>query len=233
MTLTMSLMEWVASISGSDLMFEPGSTYSYANTNYNLLGAIIEKVSGESYKEYMETEILIPLQLEHVSVGTPSGDMTVCEGTRLGYGVAFDYAMDIGEGRIPAGYFYASIEDMCQYLMIQLGDAQIPKAYAELIDLCQKYLLEGKEPGTSFAGWEYFGDGIIGHSGGTANYSSRMIFSKEKDIAVCVLANMNAVASTDRLCDDIYAITCNQEVSGFTFDIWRIFIMPPLVKTIF
>jgi hypothetical protein len=37
----MSLMEWVDSLSGKDLKFEPGIGYSYANTNYNLLGAII------------------------------------------------------------------------------------------------------------------------------------------------------------------------------------------------
>ena len=39
--LEMSLMEWVDSLSGKDLKFEPGNGYSYANTNYNLLGAII------------------------------------------------------------------------------------------------------------------------------------------------------------------------------------------------
>jgi CubicO group peptidase (beta-lactamase class C family) len=221
--LEMSLMEWVDSVSGSDLKLEPGTSYSYANANYNLLGAIIERVSGKSYKEYMEAEILIPLQLEDICVGVPSEDVSICEGTRLGYGMAFDYAIDIHEGSIPAGYFYANSEDMCRYLLIQLGDAQIPKAYQELIDISHEYLLEDDTPGTYFAGWEYYGDGVVGHSGGTANYSSRMIFSKEKDIAVCVLANMNAAASTDRLCDDLYAILCNQETRGFVIDIWRIF----------
>jgi len=219
----MSLMEWVDSISKSELKFELGSSYSYANTNYNLLGAIIENVSGKSYKEYMEEEILIPLQLENVFVGTPSKDVMICEGTRLGYGIAFDYEIDVKEGRIPAGYLYADIEDMCRYLMIQLGDAKIPEEYKKLIDSSHEYLLYGENPASYFAGWEYFGSGIIGHSGGTPNYSSRMIFSKEKDIAVCVLANMNAAASIDRLCDDIFAITTGQEKQGFAFDIWRIF----------
>lgn len=219
----MSLMGWVSSISGSELKFEPGSSYSYANANYNLLGAIIESVSGKSYKEYMEEEILIPLKLENVFVGTPSNDVMICEGTRLGYGMVFDYKIDVKEGCIPAGYLYANIEDMCRYLMMQLGDTQIPEEYNKLIDISHEYLLNSEYHGTYFAGWEYFGNQIIGHSGGTPNYSSRMIFSKEKDIAVCVLANMNAAASIDRLCDGIFAITCGQEKQSFVSDIWRIF----------
>jgi len=219
----MSLMEWVNSISKSELKYEPGKYYSYANANYNLLGAIIERVSGKSYQEYMEEEIFIPLGLKNVYAGMPSGNEMICEGTRLGYGMAFKYTIDVMEGRIPAGYIYANIEDMCRYLMIQLGDVQIPEAYKELIDSSHEYLLASKDTSTYFAGWEYYDTGIIGHSGGTANYSSRMIFSKEKDVAVCVLANMNAAASTDRLCDDIFAITCSQETNGFVYDIWRIF----------
>lgn len=219
----MSLMEWVSSISGLELKFKPGSSYSYANTNYNLLGAIIESVSGKSYKEYIEEEILIPLKLENIFVGTPSNGEMVCEGTRLGYGMVFDYKIDIKEGCIPAGYLYANIEDMGRYLMIQLKDAQIPEEYRKLIESSHENLLYNEKQSTYFAGWEYFGNSIIGHSGGTPNYSSRMIFSKEKDIAVCVLANMNAAASIDRLCDGIFAITSGQEKLNFVFDVWKIF----------
>lgn len=219
----MSLMEWVSSISGSELNFEPGSNYSYANANYNLLGAIIESVSGKSYKEYMEEEILIPLKLDNVSVGTPSNKAMICEGSRLGYGMSFEYKIDVKEGRIPAGYLYANIEDMCRYLMIQLGDAQIAQEYKKLVEFSHEYLLNSENKDKYFAGWEDLGNQIIGHSGGTPNYSSRMIFSKEKGIAVCVLANMNAAASIDRLCDDIFAITSGQEKQGFVSDIWKIF----------
>lgn len=219
----MSLMGWVSSVSGSELQFEPGSSFSYANANYNLLGAIIESVSGKSYKEYMEEELLNPLKLNNIIVGTPSDKVMICNGSRLGYGMVFPYIIDIKEGRIPAGYLYANIEDMCRYLMIQLGDIEIPEEYKNLIDLSHKYLLYNDKQSTYFAGWESFDNDIIGHSGGTANYSSKMIFSKEKDIAVCVLANMNAAASVDRLCDDIFAISSGQEKQGFVSDIWRIF----------
>lgn len=219
----MSLSEWVASISGSELKYEPGSSYSYANTNYNLLGAIIEKISAKSYEEYMKEEILLPLKLDNISVGIPSAERMICKGSRLGYGRAFEYNIDVAKGRIPAGYIYANIEDMCRYLMIQLGVEEVEEEYKNLIELSYEHLLNNDKQSRYFAGWESFDRQLIGHSGGTANYSSKMVFSKEKGIAVCVLANMNAAASVDRLCDDIYAISIGQEKQGFVSDIWRIF----------
>lgn len=40
---------------------KPGSSFSYSNTGYNLLELLIEEVTGRSFTEYMESEILIPL----------------------------------------------------------------------------------------------------------------------------------------------------------------------------
>ena len=40
---------------------EPGSTFSYSNTGYNLMELLIEEVTGRSFSEYMESEILIPI----------------------------------------------------------------------------------------------------------------------------------------------------------------------------
>ncbi len=45
------------------LEFEPGSAYSYSNSNYNLLALIIEKVSGETYGMFLERELFQPLKL--------------------------------------------------------------------------------------------------------------------------------------------------------------------------
>lgn len=44
-----------------NLIFEPGSTYRYSNTNTYLLGIIIERVTGLSYEENLEARLLKPL----------------------------------------------------------------------------------------------------------------------------------------------------------------------------
>ena len=216
----MTLSEWVEQISGSELRYRPGEQYSYSNVNYNLLGTIIEKVSGISYKEYMEQEILIPLGLNHTYVGFSEGEENIVKGTRLGYWKAYHFDSVVREGAIPAGYFYSNINDMCRWIEIWLGQADIPTMYKELIEETRNCLNQDHE---YYAGWEYFDEGVIGHSGGTANYSSRIVFSEENNAGVCVLTNLNVAASTDRLCNDILAITTGKEPDGFSYDIWTVF----------
>lgn len=56
------------------LLFEPGKRRSYSNTGYALLAAIIEKVSGKSYDEYVRDNILIPLGLRDTGFHLPQFD---------------------------------------------------------------------------------------------------------------------------------------------------------------
>ncbi|MFM1961669.1 MAG: hypothetical protein RLZZ172_514 [Bacteroidota bacterium] len=43
--------------------YEPGKGYQYCNLNYNMLGAVIEKVSGERFDRYVKNNVLDPLKL--------------------------------------------------------------------------------------------------------------------------------------------------------------------------
>lgn len=45
--------------------FPPGTRYQYSNSNYVLLGYIIEKLSGESYEKYINEHIFAPLGMSH------------------------------------------------------------------------------------------------------------------------------------------------------------------------
>lgn len=49
------------------LVQEPGLSFSYSNTGYNLLELLIEEVTGRDFAEYMEEEVLIPLGMHKSS----------------------------------------------------------------------------------------------------------------------------------------------------------------------
>jgi CubicO group peptidase (beta-lactamase class C family) len=51
------------------LDFEPGSTYSYSNTGYCILGKIIEKASGMPYEDYVQFSLLHPLGIYEMHIG--------------------------------------------------------------------------------------------------------------------------------------------------------------------
>lgn len=54
--------------------FEPGTFYSYSNFGYCLLGRVIEKVSGMSYRDYLKRDILVPLGLDSMALGRSKED---------------------------------------------------------------------------------------------------------------------------------------------------------------
>jgi len=97
-----SLREFAASVPDvrlhDSLLFEsrarksrwrPGRFFSYSNANYDLAGHIIERISGQSFDQYMEDEIFAPLNMngasflltnavrENLAVGHRSDGMTV------------------------------------------------------------------------------------------------------------------------------------------------------------
>lgn len=52
------------------LLFEPGTDWSYSNSNYIVAGLIVEKVSGISLSEYLQQNIFNPLGMSHTYTGT-------------------------------------------------------------------------------------------------------------------------------------------------------------------
>ncbi|MCR4793296.1 MAG: beta-lactamase family protein [Lachnospiraceae bacterium] len=215
----MSLSEWALGLSGAELSTYPGSEYAYSNANYNLLGLIIENVTGMTYKEYMEKEILEPLGLYNTYVGTPN-DGRIIEGTRLIYRHACVYHVDVREACIPAGYFYSNASDMARWLEIWTENADISEEIQDMVNDIRS-ALTGE--GGYIYGWELFENDIIGHSGGTANYSSRIVFSQESGTGVCVLTNLNVAASTDSLCNNILDIINGGNAGKLSADVWTIF----------
>ena len=60
---TQSKEEYFMRFKEVKLQFEPGKEYRYSNFGYDLLGQIIERLSGISYKEYITNNILKPLEM--------------------------------------------------------------------------------------------------------------------------------------------------------------------------
>jgi CubicO group peptidase (beta-lactamase class C family) len=50
------------------VVFAPGTKWEYSNTAYVILASIIEKISGQTFREYMATNIFEPLQMRHTRI---------------------------------------------------------------------------------------------------------------------------------------------------------------------
>jgi len=89
--------------------FEPDSRYSYSNTNYLLIGKILDKTLGYSHQDYIKAEILAPLGLTHTYSLLSEVDAA---DVVSGYVVGYDGDMKPLDYVIPGGSIVATAQDV-------------------------------------------------------------------------------------------------------------------------
>ncbi len=99
---------------GIPLDFDPGDRYAYSNFGYNVLGRIIEQVTGTTYEAHMRTAVLAPMGIQRMRLGRTAFDERA-DGEVLYY---FDNgrlttSVFAGEGQVPIPYggFYLDAMD--------------------------------------------------------------------------------------------------------------------------
>ncbi|WP_291560024.1 MULTISPECIES: cyclic peptide export ABC transporter [unclassified Clostridium] len=193
-----ALEETVKTLINIELDSEPGKKFQYATINYDVLGLIIEKVTGNSYESYIEENVIKPMGLNNTYLYK---NEVVNEHMAKGYKINFlkpqPYEAPVYRGNKPAGYIISSSEDMAKWLKIQMGTLSDSKFDNEIIE--QSHEANRRVPpegdGSSYAsGWFVYqkAGGEISHGGNNPNYSSFIVFKPEDKIGVAVLCNMNS-----------------------------------------
>lgn len=127
-----SVKDYLPLFASEPLRFEPGTKREYSNGGYILLGAIVERVSGQSYYDYVREHVFKPAGMQ----GTDSyeGDRVV---ENLASGYTREGAPD-GRTRVnnvytrpakgsPAGGGYSTADDMHKFaLALQTGRLRVP-----------------------------------------------------------------------------------------------------------
>lgn len=173
----------------------PGDSFEYATMNYDVLGLLIEKVSGQSYPAFIRKYILQPLGLTQTFLSRKEAGTDLAKGYKLDFLQWKKYDAPFYSGNLPAGYIISNINDMEKWLRYQLNE-EPDTTYAKLIEDShtpdRSVLPDGK--GRSYAGgWMVYQDRekTIAHGGSNPNYSSFVIFRQNDHTGVVVLANLN------------------------------------------
>lgn len=118
----------------SSLQFTPGERFSYSNSGYVLLGAIIEKVSGKSYEKVLQEKILKPLGMNHTGIDMPG---RLLKNRALGYhesGAKYVNANFIDMSvAFAAGNIYSTVEDLFLWDQALYTQKLLPAKYMDLI----------------------------------------------------------------------------------------------------
>lgn len=179
--------------------FEPGTEYSYCNSNYVLLGYIIEKVSNEKYEDFVNKNIFIPLDMK-------------CSG--------YDHNQTIPDKAV--GYDYDFIEK--KFTLAQYIDMSIPYSagalQANVEDLYKwdqalytEKLLKKETIAKMFTpyesdyayGWKVYFTNTAEHGGSVSGFGTYIYRDTDKKRFIAILGNC-AEANVEGLKNDIVSL---------------------------
>ena len=177
--------------------------FSYANANYDLLGRIVESVSGMGYADYLRENIFDVAGMGDASVdgvGEAVSPQTTAHRNWFGLAVAdgFSHGEDDDEwGGQASGYVRASISDMASYLRLYLNDGG-GVASSEAVRRMVWDRVPDPDGDTFYGmGWTTYADGdgqlVMSHDGDVENYVARMVVIPEDNVAVVLMADENDV----------------------------------------
>ena len=123
----------IATFEDEPLEFPPGSKFSYSNSGYVVLGAILERVSGLTYAAYLDKMIFKPAGLAHTVVGDDPGAPDRAEGYQIEDGEItpadpIDMSMPYAAGSIRS-----TAMDLLKWHRVLAGDTILDAAHRAML----------------------------------------------------------------------------------------------------
>jgi len=187
------------------------------NVKFNLLGKVIEKVSGKSYADYIKENITGPLGMQSTySIDEPGASADITPGSKNYFGLPIKDGGIPGENGywlgIPSNGLVSDVKDMGKYMQMYLSAGGKIISY-NTVDLIMG---EGKYSGKSIfgtkayysMGWtvtEAYGEKIYYCNGSVDNYTSAMFVIPSRDIGITILFNSSDVLTGQKFTDIIEA----------------------------
>jgi len=132
--LTETTTEWSERFAGVELSAYPSTVNVYTNINYILLGLIIESASGQSYDEFMTSQILHPLEMcdTFIDFGRAQQTGRLIGGNRLRFMQPVSWEPPHHTATVPTGRIYSSVADMARWAGLHLGSLEVSEQFARV-----------------------------------------------------------------------------------------------------
>jgi D-alanyl-D-alanine carboxypeptidase len=189
--------QFIAAIGILPLEFKPGESWKYCNTGFNLLGYIVENVSGKGYWDFLSERILRPLGMNATTNRLPA---LIIPHRAAGYEqtnhvwINRDYDLtDV----FSAGALVSTVGDLAKWNSALDGDRLLTAASTK--QMWTPVNLNNGKPTKYGFGW--FIDSVqghrnIGHGGSTSGFSASIQRFPDDKLAVIVLTNTDEQVAT-------------------------------------
>ena len=187
--------------------FVPGQKFEYSNSGYDILGSVIERISGLSYGDFMERRIFRLLGMKDTfslpSPRRPKNPRIPHSYTKDG-GKLKAYDSDPFDNLVGSGSFYTALADMYLYDQALYTNRLIPQSRLALA-FKPTVLNDGKENSYGF-GWELGTRSrrrFTAHNGEWLGFTSGYVRFPDQRFSVIVLLNRNYGVEAQKLAFDI------------------------------
>jgi len=202
------LMDFIAGLD-VELLGPPGAYFSYSNDAYALLGAIVERVSGQSYESFVTERILEPLGMEHTTfdlkVMEQFPEVTELYAARENNGKEEAYAAPQwweAPAMVAAGFLRSNVGDLLRYMEVYrtggVGNGRRILSAESVTRMTAPHVW--CEPGLYYGYGlvihpNYHGVSLVEHGGGIKGVSAYVSCVPEKGVTGAALANLAGVPS--------------------------------------
>jgi CubicO group peptidase (beta-lactamase class C family) len=194
-----TLGDYVSLYGKRDLEFEPGSRWEYSNYGMLLLGVVIERVSGQSYYDYVAEHVFRPAGMTR-SGSEPENEAV--DGRSVGY-----MRSQTGDAWTPntttlpyrgtsAGGGYSTVGDLLRFANALMGQKLLNAEYTTLL-ITGKVNAGGGMYAYGFEDERQNGVGAVGHGGGAPGMNGELRIYPQSGYVVAVLSNLDPPAASE------------------------------------
>ena len=207
--------EMMETFADSLLDFTPGAQFSYSNSGYVVLGAIIEKVTGKSYEEVLQEQIFNPLKMKNSGYDHHN---TILKKRASGYemkGSLPENASYIDmSSPYAAGALYSTVDDLYLWDQALYTEKLLPKKYRDMLfgkytEGFGEYYGYGWSVGAIPIGNTKDSIDFIGHGGGINGFNT-LITRLPKEKSTIILLNNTGGAPLNNITIAITGILHNE-----------------------
>jgi len=208
MMMRVTTQEMIARFKDKPLDFKPGEKWSYSNSGYFLLGAIIEKASGESYESFLQKNIFDPLKM--TATGYDHFE-TILKNRATGYSMIMGKLsnsafLDMTQP-YSAGSLYSTVEDLFAWNeALYSGKVLSAKSFELMTTPVKNNYAYGLGVDTKF------NRKLISHGGGINGFATYLARFPEERLTVVVLRNSDfGLANPGKIAQDLAAIVLGEK----------------------
>jgi CubicO group peptidase (beta-lactamase class C family) len=203
--------------------YAPGERWEYSNTNYQILGRLIEAVSGQDYQTYIATNILQPVGMQDSFVADGEIHESMATGHRPWFGTKRPLPENTTDrATAPQGGIIASANDLALYMQMMMnGQDDVLSAAGKA------QMMRPASTASPFYGFGWFIDSAnrtVWHSGSTPGVETLATMVPAEKKAVVVLVNGGSglgFGETAQLRNGITALALGLDYDGEGSRIWQ------------